>query len=436
MARPTIFVSHSSKPRQLPGDERLQYAREVVRHIKEALKAAGFATWIDRDRLDPGDNWNGEIHMALNTCAGAVVLLDQVVLDDSDWVLAEATILAHRYATSGDFRLIPVLLGGARPTALQSGNWAPLRLSEIQPVRENLSRVLEDLTGRAEDIAQQVAGSFVGLTPATLDPLLAWWMNEIAATLATTAQHRLDAAARALRMDRAAWIAGGRRVDWLAFALLDGERRRIPAAVAELAPLVNEQADPIGAQLEGKVTPLWVRLEMTSGVVRGMRGDIADRRMLISTSDPDLASDIIHRAVYCSHKLRLARCTGESGESLDRLAENCERAIRSKLSSFDLIGTEPAEEIKAALADADPPPVALIHAEGLDEEDMTSLVDRLGGRYPGVVLVFCTPQSRTIRTPPPGLTFVEPPLNEAEAKSAMIFRCRILELAGRQCPLN
>jgi hypothetical protein len=411
----------------------------VVKRVKAALREAGFTPWIDGDRLDPGDSWNGEIHLALNTCAGAVVVLDQVVLDDSDWVLAEATILAHRYATSGDFRLIPVLLGGARPAALQSGSWAPLRLSEIQPVRENLSRVLEDLTGRAEDIAQQVADAFLHLAPATLDPLLAWWMNEIAVplrTLATTAPHRLDAAAEALRMDRAAWIAAGRRVDWLAFALLDAERRRISAAVAELAPLVNEQADPIGAQLEGKVTPLWVRLEMTSGVVRGLRGDIADRRMLISVSDPDLASDIIHRAVYCSHKLRLARCTGESGGSLDRLAENCERAIRSKLSSFDLIGTEPAEEIKAALADADPPPVALIHAEGLDEEDMTGLVDRLGGRYPGVVLVFCTPQSQLIRTPPPGLAVVEPPLSQDEATLAMIFRCRILELAGRQCPYN
>jgi hypothetical protein len=97
--RASIFVSHSCKPRQIPGDERLQYARTVLELIDSALKA-DFVTWIDRDRLLPGDPWSSEIHFGLNTCVGAVILLDPVVLEESDWVLAEATVLAHRYATS------------------------------------------------------------------------------------------------------------------------------------------------------------------------------------------------------------------------------------------------------------------------------------------------------------------------------------------------
>jgi hypothetical protein len=430
--RPAIFVSQSCKPRQLPGDERLQYAREVLRLIEEALSAAGFAPWIDQERLHPGDAWPPEIHFALNTCAGAVVLLDPVVLKESDWVLAEATVLAHRYATSADFRLVPVLLGGARPASLQDGSWAPLRLSEIQPARDNPSLVLEDLTRRAQDVAQQVASAFAGLAPLTVNPLLTWWLNETTVLLRTLAEHRLDGAARALQMDHVDWQAKGRRVDLLAFALLDGDRDSIPEAVSQLAPLANERPDPIGEPLAGKVAPLWVRLETASGVARGIRGEPDARRMLISTRDPDLASDIIHRAVYCSPRLRLARCTGESGESLDRLVASCGHAIARKLISFKLKGNEPPDVIAARLAGADPPPFAVISADGLDEDDVASLVDRLGRRFPGVVLVLLSSQPEIAGT----LPVVQPPLTEDEAEAARIFRCQIFELAGRECPYD
>lgn len=435
--KPMVFVSHSSKPRVIPGDERLQYARSVLGLIEQKLQRTGFATWIDRDRLHPGDGWPAGIHSALNSCAGAVVLLDPVVLAESDWVLTEAAVLAHRYATSADFRLIPVLLWGARPADLQAGHWAPLRLSEIQPVRENNSQVLEDQAHQAEDVARQVAAAFAGLAPLTTNPLLAWWLNETTELLKTLARHRLDGAARALHMDQVDWEAKGRRVELLAYALLDGDRNTIPKAVSQLAPLSNERPDPIGDPLSAKVSPLWVRLEMASGITRGLRSEFTARRMLISTRMPDFAEDIIQRAVYCSPDLQVARCTGESGESLDRLVEICSRSIARKLRSFDLWGDESPDDIAAKLADADPPPFALISAEGLDEDDLASLVDQLGQRFPGVVLVLYSPQAGIARSlPPPGVPVVEPPLTDDEVKSAKIFRCRILELAGRECPYD
>src|SRR5690242_15979187 len=103
-AGPAIFLSHSTKPRMVDADERLQYARNVLRLIRDNLVQAGFAIWMDENRLNPGDAWEAEIHAGLNTCAGAVILLDPMVLEQSDWVLAEATVLANRYATSPDFR--------------------------------------------------------------------------------------------------------------------------------------------------------------------------------------------------------------------------------------------------------------------------------------------------------------------------------------------
>ncbi len=436
-ARPAIFLSHSSKPRQLPGDDRLRYAREVLRLIDEALRDVGFATWIDRERLHPGDGWNAEIHVALHTCAGAVVLLDPVVLADSDWVLAEATVLAHRYATSPDFRLVPVLLGGARPATLQDGTWAPLRLSEIQPARDNPSQLFEDMTHRAQDVAQQVAGAFAGLAPLPANPLLTWWVDEIAAplrALASTAPHRLDAAAAILHLD---WGQDGRRVDRLAHALLDSSRELIPDAVEKLAPLVRGRASPVGDQLADMVTPLWVRLETASGVTRGLRGDPERRRMLISTRDHELASDIINRAAYCSPELRLARSTGEHGENLDRLVASYSDSIRKSLVRFDLGPNASPDAIRKRLARADPPPFALIKAEGLDAEEISGLMDRLHDRFPGVVLVLLSPGPEIARMlPPPPLSVVEPPLTEDELAAATIFRSRILELAGRECPVD
>jgi hypothetical protein len=435
-ARPAIFVSHSTKPRELPGDERLQYARSVLHLIEDELTRAGFDTWIDRNRLHPGDGWDANIHAALNTCCGAVILLDPVVLGDSDWVLAEATVLTHRYASSPDFRLIPVLLGGARPEDLQRGHWAPLRLNEIQPVRENLSLVLKDVTGQAHDVAQQVVAAFGGLAPLTTDPLLRRWLNEVADLLRRLAGYRLDGAAEVLRMDPADWQAKGRSAEYLAYALFDGDRDTIPQAVSWLTPLDDDRPDPLGEQLTQKVAPLWVRLEMASGLARGLRCEPPARRMLISASDPDLAKDIIRRAVYCSPDLRLVAFTGEMGESPDGLVNACAQLIRTKLKRFKLWGTEPPHVIAAALAGANPPPCAVIGADGMDEADMAYIADQLGQRFPGVALVFVSPHPETAHTPPSGFSLVEPPLTDSEVGAARMFRCQILEYAGRECPYD
>jgi len=434
--RPVIFLSHSAKHREIPGDERLMYAREVLDLIDQALQTAGFDTWMDRDRLHPGDRWNAGIHVALNTCAGGVVLLDPVVMVESDWVLQEATVLASRYAASPGFRLVPVLIGGARPEALLTGRWAHLRLSDIQPARNNPSAVLEDLMHQAELLAQQVTSAFDGLASVACEPQVRWWVDEIAAPLkdlASQASHRLDAAAEVLGMDRTEWGSEGERVDRLAFALVDSEPELIPDAVEMLAPLYGGRADPVGDRLADLVMPLWVRLETASGVTRGLRRDPEERRVFITACDRELAIDIINRAICFSPKFRLAGGTGEFGENPEQLLESYSREIRKTLYRFNLGPNAPPALIREKLDGADPPPCALISAEGLDEAEISSLLDQLRDRFPGVVLVLVSSRPELGRTlPPPEPSIVEPPLTAGEVDAAMIFRYRILELAGRE----
>src|SRR6185437_2779740 len=124
-----------------------------------------------------------------------------------------------------------------------------LRLSDIQPARNNPSAVLEDLMHQAELLAQQVTSAFDGLASVACEPQVRWWVDEIAAPLkdlASQASHRLDASAEVLGMDRTEWGSEGERVDRLAFALVDSEPELIPDAVEVLAPLYGGRGDPVG----------------------------------------------------------------------------------------------------------------------------------------------------------------------------------------------
>jgi hypothetical protein len=52
-AQPTAFVAYALED------------LAVVRRLCEALRAAGCSTWLDKDRLMPGQNWTGSIKAAI-----------------------------------------------------------------------------------------------------------------------------------------------------------------------------------------------------------------------------------------------------------------------------------------------------------------------------------------------------------------------------------
>src|SRR5437773_6595925 len=104
-----IFISHSTGKDDAAGRQRLL-------DIEVALKGpagapSGHDVLLDFKRLEPSFKWRSELDEWMATCHAAVLLLTPKALE-SQWVLKEATILAHRAARDTRFLLFPALLDG------------------------------------------------------------------------------------------------------------------------------------------------------------------------------------------------------------------------------------------------------------------------------------------------------------------------------------
>jgi hypothetical protein len=122
---PLIFISHSTK------EPAAEAALERLRsELPERLR------WLDRDRLRAGENWRSAIHVALNHCRAAIVLLSPAALNDSDWVDTEITVLASRKQAIPRFVFLPILIAGAKADWLaKHEKWNDtLALSSLQAV--------------------------------------------------------------------------------------------------------------------------------------------------------------------------------------------------------------------------------------------------------------------------------------------------------------
>jgi hypothetical protein len=121
---PTIFISHSAKE---------SAAKAVLEALRAGLEEAGFAVWLDSERLErsPGVVWRQEIAKALALCRGAVVLVSPSALT-SEWVRKETAILVHRHDIARSFGVVPVLTAGVKPEDLKTAAWEPLALAELQ----------------------------------------------------------------------------------------------------------------------------------------------------------------------------------------------------------------------------------------------------------------------------------------------------------------
>ncbi|MCP4684460.1 MAG: toll/interleukin-1 receptor domain-containing protein, partial [bacterium] len=91
----------------------------VVAELCQALSGAGIQVWTDWRRLSPGDDLNDNIRRAIDEARHVVAVLSTNALN-SKWVADEL-----RYALSvrdrrGDgFKVVPVLLPGLEPTAVE-----------------------------------------------------------------------------------------------------------------------------------------------------------------------------------------------------------------------------------------------------------------------------------------------------------------------------
>lgn len=120
-----LFVSHSSHS---------DASKTRLRTVCQRLGNAGFSVLVDYEEIEAGDAWRDRIHVSLAECQAALILFDEEALS-SPWVLKEATILSWRRALEKDgFRLFPVCLGSVAKGDLETKQFAPLLLNEVQHV--------------------------------------------------------------------------------------------------------------------------------------------------------------------------------------------------------------------------------------------------------------------------------------------------------------
>lgn len=105
-----LFLSHAGSD----GDA----ARILAQRLRNtpAAKSGALDVWLDLDRLDPGRPWQPQLEIALNeaTC-GAILVGSRGI---ANWVQAEFELLNSRAVGDKSFRLIPILLGGAKSADL------------------------------------------------------------------------------------------------------------------------------------------------------------------------------------------------------------------------------------------------------------------------------------------------------------------------------
>lgn len=137
-----VFFSYNSKD------------REIVRAVREALKARGVRVWMDKEALPLGHTWQPQVMAALQKVRSAAILLGPAGF--GDWQTEEAQLCL----TQGVKRRIPVI------PVLLAGGPSPEALPEFLRERTCLD-LRNDGTGFGLDrLAREILGSALESTPA------------------------------------------------------------------------------------------------------------------------------------------------------------------------------------------------------------------------------------------------------------------------------
>ena len=123
-----IFVSHSSKDRQLTDDVC------ALLRPSHAPERWGYDVRVDQRELEHGKPWPKQLHVWMAGCHAALLLLTRNAVA-SPWVLKEATILSWRLSLDPSFHLFTVLGPGVDDALLRENRYEPLHLGTIQRTR-------------------------------------------------------------------------------------------------------------------------------------------------------------------------------------------------------------------------------------------------------------------------------------------------------------
>jgi len=151
MSRPEVFLSHTSAD------------KECVKAIALQLKQHGIQTWLDEWNLVPGQPWVDALGEALRECSGCIVFVGPG--DSGPWHHEEVRSALHLATRNKSYRLVPVLLPGARreqldrlPGFLANRTWVEFSKGIDDPVA--IQRLVCGIQGRepgppSEDPLQQ-----------------------------------------------------------------------------------------------------------------------------------------------------------------------------------------------------------------------------------------------------------------------------------------
>ena len=340
-----IFISHSCKDLELKKSDRknadkvtrwkrLNYAclarEKIVDGLGKPKKGGGlgYKVLLDKDRLEPGDDWRAKLHGWLGTCDGAVILLSEDSIQ-SDWLRKEATILTWRKSLRSELLLVPVFLGDLRSNALTECGLGCLHLADEEAARlapdDDLpgdSWKVEDLTDRdrelhASCLSQKVLDKFNNLSSLNVPTHMEKWVRDVAGQLAQLAdkkQHFLDEARRALRIHDKDWnddeeylqehdLLG--RTSMLANQLLTAPFDRVINAMNSLRQGMHREDFE---SLASRVACQWVDARAAQRLLPGTRprkSKASDSRLLaLNGNYVETASAYINRGYCCRLPLK------------------------------------------------------------------------------------------------------------------------------------
>ncbi|MEV6587333.1 toll/interleukin-1 receptor domain-containing protein [Streptomyces acidicola] len=131
MARPRIFVSHSSGKKCADKGCTCAAHRDAVATLLDDL---GCQPVVDRDILQGGDEWNPKLIRELFRCQGTVLLLSPHALE-SRYVEQEASLSMALWEVTGKrFLVLPVMLPGVRRDGLKESRLGWLHLGRFDMV--------------------------------------------------------------------------------------------------------------------------------------------------------------------------------------------------------------------------------------------------------------------------------------------------------------
>ncbi|MGB1011669.1 MAG: toll/interleukin-1 receptor domain-containing protein [Thiolinea sp.] len=147
MSRPKkVFISHSTKT-----DENLVFLNAVC----DALDN-DFDVLVDRRTLKPSDQWHACILEWMYECDAVVILMSRRALEESHWVLAEATVTSVRRRNEADFKLIVVPLDDVNEQQIQDhpvfGGVAGLQDFQFAPTCDCKNSTINAISDALKDL--------------------------------------------------------------------------------------------------------------------------------------------------------------------------------------------------------------------------------------------------------------------------------------------